>query len=120
MSPEFIAVIGAAIALAAVILSSQRAMRKEISDMRQEMGGMGKEMGTMGKEMHQEIGKLRQEVRQEIGDLRQEMHQEIGKVHQEIGDLRERMARLEGMFEGFMRNMQGRQPEAAPSPQSPQ
>ena len=106
MSPEFIAVIGAAIALAAVILSSQRAMRKEISDMR--------------KEMHQEIGKLRQEVRQEIGDLRQEMHQEIGKLHQEIGDLRERMARLEGMFEGFTRNMPGRQPEAAPGPQSPQ
>ena len=106
MSPEFIAVIGAAIALAAVILSSQRAMRKEITDMR--------------KEMQQEIGKLRQEVRQEISELRQEMHQEIGKLHQEIGDLRERMARLEGMFEGFMRNMQGRQPEAAPSPQSPQ
>ena len=106
MSPEFIAVIGAAIALAAVILSSQRAMRKEITDMR--------------KEMHEEIGNLRQEVRQEIGKLRQEMHQEISKLHQEIGDLRERMARLEGMFEGFTRNMPGRQPEAAPSPQSPQ
>ena len=109
MSPEFLAVIGAAIALAAVILSSQRAMRKEITDMRKEMGGMGKEMGDMRKEMHQEISKLRQE-----------MHQEIGKVHQEIGDLRERMARLEGMFEGFTRTMPGRQPEAAPSPQSPQ
>ena len=113
MSPEFIAVIGAAIALAAVILSSQRAMRKEISDTRQEMGGMRKEM-------HEEIGKLHQEVRQEIGKLRQEMHQEISKLHQEIGDLRERMARLEGMFEGFTRNMASRQPEAAPSPQSPQ
>ena len=112
MSPEFMAVIGAAIALAAVILSSQRAMRKEIGELRQEMG-------NMRKEMHQEIGKLRQEVHQEISELRQAMHQEIGKVHQEISDLRERMARLEGMFEGFTRTMPGRQPEAAPSPQPP-
>lgn len=119
MSPEFMAVIGAAIALAAVILSSQRAMRKEIGDLRQDMG-------NMRKEMNQEIGKLRQEMHQEISGLRQEMqqeiskvHQEIGKVHRELSDLRERMARLEGMFEGFTRNMPGRQPEAAPSPQPP-
>ena len=108
MSPEFMAVIGAAIALAAVILSSQRAMRKEIGDLRQDMG-------NMRKEMNQEIGKLRQEIHQEISAL----HQEIGKVHREISDLRERMARLEGMFEGFTRTMPGRQTEAAPSPQPP-
>ena len=92
MSPEFMAVIGAAIALAAVILSSQRTMRREIRDMRQEM-------------------------HQEIGALRQEMHQEIRKVQQDIGDLRERMARLEGLFEGFTKTVPGPQPQAAPSPQ---
>ena len=88
MSPEFMAVIGAAIALAAVIFSSQRAMRREIGDMRQEMGNM-----------------------------RQEMRQEIAKVQQDIGDLRERMARLEGLFEGFTKTVPGPQPQAAPSPQ---
>ena len=81
MSPEFMAVIGAAIALAAVILSSQRAMRRE------------------------------------IGDLRQEMRQEIGKVQKDVSDLRERMARLEGLFEGFTKTVPGPQPQAAPSPQ---
>ncbi len=84
MSPELMAVIGAAIALAAVILSSQRAMRRE------------------------------------IGDMRQEMHQEIRKVQQDIGDLRERMARLEGLFEGFTKTVPGPQPQAAPSPQPQQ
>ena len=102
MSPEFMAVIGAAIALAAVILSSQRAMRREIGDMRQEM--------------HQEVSALRQEVRQEIGKV----HQEIRKVQQDIGDLRERMARLEGLFEGFTKTVPGPQPQAAPSPQPQQ
>ena len=110
MSPEFMAVIGAAIALAAVILSSQRAMRREIGDLRQEMG-------NMRQEMHQEIGKVQQEVHQEISALRQEMRQEIGKVQQDIGDLRERMARLEGLFEGFTKTVPGPQPQAAPSPQ---
>ena len=84
MSPELMAVIGAAIALAAVILSSQRAMRRG------------------------------------IGDMRQDMHQEIRKVQQDIGDLRERMARLEGLFEGFTKTVPGPQPQAAPSPQPQQ
>ena len=73
MSPEFMAVIGAAIALAAVILSSQRAMRRE-----------------------------------------------IGKVQKDVGDLRERMARLEGLFEGFTKTVPRPQPQAAPSPQPQQ
>ena len=58
MSPEFIAIIGTAIALAAFILPSLRAMRRDIAD------------------------------------------------------LRERMARLEGLFEGFTRR------ESAPAPPS--
>ena len=53
MSQELIAIIGAAIALAAVILPGQWAMRRD------------------------------------------------------IGELRERMARLEGLFEGFMQSSQG-------------
>ena len=56
MSPEFIAIIGTAIALAAVILPGQYATRRDIAG-----------------------------------------------LHRDIGDLRERMARLEGLFEGFTR-----------------
>ncbi len=89
MKLEFIAIatimltiIGAAIALAAVIVPGQRAMRQEIGD-----------------------------VRQEIGDVRQEM----GEMHRDIGDLRERMARIEGLFEGFTRSAPAT--PAAPSPQ---
>ena len=56
MSPEIIAVIGAALALAAVILPSLHAMRRDIAG-----------------------------------------------IHRDIADLRERMARIEGLFEGFTR-----------------
>ena len=64
MSPELIAIIGAAIALAAAILPGQYAMR----------------CGIAG-------------------------------LHRDVADLRERMARLEGLFEGFMRRE-----TAAPAP----
>ena len=56
MSPELIATIGAATALAAAILPGQYAMRRDLAGLRQA-----------------------------------------------IADLRERMARLEGLFEGFTR-----------------
>ena len=58
MSPEMIAIIGAAIALAAVILPGQHAMRRDIADLAQRMTRLEKALS-------------------------------------------ERMARLEGFFEGF-------------------
>ena len=36
-------------------------------------------------------------------DIRQELKQEIHHVRGDVADLRERMARLEGLFEGFTR-----------------
>ena len=77
MTLEFIAVvtimvtiIGAAVALATVIVPGQRAIR-----------------------------------------------QEMGEMRRDIGDLRERMARIEGLFEGFTRSPAT---PAAPSPRPQQ
>ena len=36
-------------------------------------------------------------------DIRREFKQEIHYVREDVADLRERMARLEGLFEGFTR-----------------
>ncbi len=36
-------------------------------------------------------------------DIREELKQEIHYVREDVADLRERMARLEGLFEGFTR-----------------
>ena len=51
-------IIGAAIALAAVIVPGQRAIRQEIGGVRQEIGTIRQEMG---------------EMRRDIGDLRERM-----------------------------------------------
>ena len=70
MSPEIIAIIGAAIALAAVILPSLHAMRRDIAGLHSNIAGI---------------------------------HRDIAEVHRDVVDLRERMARIEGLFEGFTR-----------------
>ena len=44
-------IIGAAIALAAVIVPGQRAMRQEIGDVRQEMGEMRRDIGDLRERM---------------------------------------------------------------------
>ena len=46
------------------------------------------------------------------------MRQEMGEMRRDIGDLRERMARIEGLFEGFTRSAPAT--PAAPSPQPQQ
>ena len=80
MSPEFIAIIGAAIALAAVILPSLHAMRRDIAGLHHDIAGV---------------------------------HRDIAGVHRDVADLRERMARLEGLFEGFTRRESAPPPPAA-------
>ena len=66
MTSELMTIIGAAIALAAVILPGQWAMRRD-------------------------------------------MHRAFDGVRRDIGGLRERMARLEGLFEGFTKTASGSQ-----------
>ena len=73
MSPEFIAIIGTAIALAAVILPSLHAMRRDIAG----------------------------------------LHRDIVGIDRGVADLRERMAWLEGLFEGFTRRESASLPPAA-------
>ena len=75
MSPELIAIIGAPIALAAVILPSLHAMRRDIAGLHSNIAGI-----------HRDIA---------------EVHRDIAGVHRDVADLRERMARLEGLFEGL-------------------
>ena len=108
MSPEFIAIlsIGATLAgtqLAAVLwlagyVQSQanavRAeMRSEIGNVRTEIGGVRTEIGAVRTEVTDETRSVRTEI---TGVLA-----EISCVRGETADLRERMARVEGLLEGL-------------------
>lgn len=62
MSPEMIAIIGAAIALAAVILPGQHAMRRDIADLRERMThlekGLGERMAHLEKDLSERMARL--------------------------------------------------------------
>ena len=81
MSQELIGIIIAAIALAAILVPGQWGMRKDIAA-------------------------LGESTRKDMSDLRKE----IESVRKDIAALSERMARLEGLFEGFTKSS----PQATP------
>ena len=57
--------------------------------------GLQEQMGGI----HEEIGNLRAEMHEEIGGLRAEMQEEIGKLSDRVGQLSERMTRIETLIE---------------------
>lgn len=55
-------------------------------------------------ELRGEIETLRSDVRSEVSGLRNEMRSEIGGLRSEMNELRDRVARIEGLLEAvFMR-----------------
>ena len=52
--------------------------------------------------LHRDIGALRKDVARDIAELREDVARDIAGLHREVGELRERMARLEGLLEGFV------------------
>ncbi len=81
MSMELIAIISTAVALAGLILTGQRALRAEMNGQRGDI----------------------QSLRGELHAHREEAQREFKAVREEIGGLRERMAHVEGLLEGLLR-----------------
>ena len=61
--------------------------------------GLQEQMGDFRAEVHEEIGGLRAEMHGEIGGLRAEMREEVAGLREEIGELSERMTRIETLLE---------------------
>lgn len=77
------AVAAVGIGLSGLTLASGRGLRNEMRDMR--------------RETREEIQELRQEMRQEVHDMRGQLE----RVDSHIGELRERIAGLEGLLTGL-------------------
>ena len=107
MTPELIGIVAVGVALAGLMLVSNRenarALRAEMKDMREDtrkqFESMRAEMKELRGEMKAEIKELREDTNQQFEAVRGE----IGSLRGEMAKLRERMARIEGMFEGFLR-----------------
>ncbi len=87
MTPEAWTVIGTGVVILIAIAASNRQLRSELRT---------------------ELRQLRSELRSELRTESQQLRTELNQVHAEIGQLRERMAKLEGLLEGLREAITGR------------
>ena len=103
MTPELIGIVAVGVALAGLALVLNRERRAEMKAMRGEMKAEIRELreGTSQQfeAVHAEIKELREDTSQQL----EAVHAEIGSLRGEMARLRERMARIEGMFDSFLR-----------------
>ena len=89
----FITMIGALLAAGALAFTS---LSGQISDLRSETSG---QMLELQRQMHEGNRALREEMHEEIGALRREMQKEIGGLREEIGELSDRITRIEAFLQ---------------------
>ncbi len=80
-------VVGAAVAILVAVATSFRSLRAE--------------MRTGSRESREEIGQLRARIDAQGNELRERIDAQGKGMSEEIGQLRERMARLEGLLSGL-------------------
>ena len=118
MIPELIGIATVGVALAGLALVLNRERRAEMKDLRGEIkdmrGEIREDMDKRFEAVHAEIKELREDTNQQFEAVRGE----IGSLRGEMAKLRERMARIEGMFEGFLRreSRQAREPRRESEP----
>ncbi len=109
MSVELISILIAVIAvgatLAGLMLNGQRAIRAELAAQRQDFSA---ELATHRQGFSAELGELRAELAAQRRDFsaelaaqRKEFSEWFTALEQQIAELRERMARLEGLLDGL-------------------
>ena len=98
MSVELICVLIAVVAvggtLAGLILTSQRAIRAELTEQRRELAAQRQDFST-------ELAAQRRDLSAELAAQRQYFDERFTALEQHIAELRERMAHLEGLLDGL-------------------
>ena len=90
MTPEAWTVIGTGVVILIAIAAFSRQLRGEMSELRGEMN------------------RLRGEMMDRMNGHRSEMMDRMNSIQAELGQLRERMAKLEGLLEGLREAITGR------------
>ena len=122
MSLEFIGIIAAAISLGALMLATNRGIRRELSELRANDEGLRKEIKSSGDQLRAEVGAsearlraevgaLREETKTDIGNLREEMQAGFKELHLRISNLAGRVSKVEGIIEGLFWGSRNQRPE---------
>ena len=95
---ELIAIVSVGAALAALIIAQSRSLRRDFCARMDRMEAQIAELRNSGKA---QIVELRDRTEAQSGELREHIDTRTEELRALIGDLRERMAHLEGLLEGL-------------------
>ena len=90
MSPEIWTIVGVGVAIAGLTLNSLRLLRVDLTA---PMNSLGERMNRL----HERMNRLDERMDRD----KQELHEWITRIERGQGDLRERMAHLEGLLDGL-------------------
>lgn len=104
MSPEFYTIIGAAIALATLILNGQRSLARALADLRRDVDGLGRDVAALREQMHRNKTELLELIQRNKAELLEQMHRDkvelLGQMYWINVTLGERVARVEVLVGG--------------------
>ena len=118
MSPEIITMLGVGVAIVAFLWRTMTGMEhrldKRIDRLESKVDGLAKDHGSLAGEVVETRGSLSGEIAEtrgslsgEIAETRERFIRELAETRAsfaaELAEIRERMTRLEGLFEGFVR-----------------
>ena len=116
MTPELIGILAVGVALAGLVLvalrENTRVLRAEIRAEREERNAQFEVLRAEIRAEREERNAQFEAAREDTNKQFESVRAEIEALRADMAELRERMARIEGMFEGFLR----REPAAAPEP----
>ena len=114
MSPELIAILAVGIALAGLLLDTWRVLRGDTRAIREEMRAIRGEMRAARRRgLFAEPAPFAVRGPHEGLSLRRETQERLATLDRGYSELRERLARLEGLLDGLREAVAGRRTEAA-------
>ena len=116
MSNETIAITAVGATLLAATVGMGAFTFNAISGVRTEVAVLRTDVAELRTEVRTDVAELRTEVRADVAELRTEVRSDVAELRTDMADLRERMARLEGLFEGFTGRTGDAGSRAAPAP----
>ena len=119
MAADIWTVAGAAIALAAINIGLFAWLRADIRELRGEVGDLRGGLEELRTQTAEQFGEARTQTAEQFGEARTQTAakfeeartqtaEQFGEMNAQIGQLRERMAHLEGLLDGLREAVAGR------------
>lgn len=108
MAADIWTVAGITIALAVIDIGLFAWLRADIRELRGELGDVRGELGELRTQTAEQFGEMRAQTAAKFEEARTQTTEQFGETNAQLGQLRERMAHLEGLLDGLREAVAGR------------